>query len=159
MEIQVSTSFLGSITQDKFSVKTIDHQNTKEYEGTYNAGEWAFKLFEEERIVLESQRVKLPGKETFLGHEQYNIFYNGEQIAVLKKSYLKRHVIFNEKQYDLPKLFKPSISELRLTFPTSTWIGRRKVKSYCTAVESDKIMLGIAITIFMWLTRNAISAD
>ena len=104
MEIYISTSFLGPLTQSKFSVKVIDRQNTKEYEGTYNAGEWVLKLFEKEKLVLESQSVKLPGKETFLGHQRYEILWEGEQIAVLNKSYFKNRIVFNEKQYDFPKL-------------------------------------------------------
>ena len=114
MEINVSTSFLGPLTQEKFSVKIIDGGNMKEYQGTYDAGEWAFKLFENERLFLESQRVKLSGKETFLGHQRYRIIWEGMEIAFLNKSYRKRKITFNERHYSFPKLFKPSIYDLKL---------------------------------------------
>lgn len=159
MEINVSTPFLGPLTQEKFSVKVIDRRDIKEYHGTYDAGEWAFKLFENEKLVLESQRVKLSGKETFFGHQRYKIIWEGIEIAFLNKSYLKKEIIFDEKHYSFPKLFKPSIYDLKLEFPLRTWIWRRKVKSYCTTTEPHKIMLAIAITILVWFTWNALPAD
>lgn len=159
MEIHISTSFLGSFTQNKFVVKVTDHQNTKEYKGTYSAGEWAFKLYDDEKLIIESQREKLSGKHTFLGRQRYRIFWEGDEIGVLNKSYLGKTIIADDEQYSLPRLFRPYISALKLKFPLSVWIGRRKVKSYCDATESGKIMLAIAITIFVWFTWNAIPAD
>ena len=159
MEIIVFTSFLGKLTQEKFTVKVIDDPNIREFQGTYNAGEWAFKLFKNETLILESQRVKLPGKETFLGHQRYRIIWEGKEIAFLNKSYLKREVVFDEKNCPFPRLFKPSIDDLKLEFPLRTWIWRKTVKSYCTTTEQDKMMLAIAITIFMWFTWNALPAD
>ena len=159
MEIIVFTSFLGPLKQEKFTVKVIDGLNINEHHGIYNAGEWAFKLFKNETLVLESQRVKLPGKETFLGHQRYRIIWERTEIAFLNKSYLKREIIFDENNYSFPRLFKPSIDDLKLEFPLRTWIWRRTVKSYCTTTEQDKMMLAIAITIFVWFTWNALPAD
>jgi len=159
MEINVSTSFPGPLTQERFSVKIIDGRDVKKYKGTYDAGESAFKLFENEKIVLENQRVKLSGKKTFLGHQRYKISWEGKEIAFPNKSYLNRKIIFNEKHYSFPRLFKPSIYDLKLEFPLRTRIWRRKVKSFCTTTEPHKIMLAIAITIFVWFTWNALPAD
>ena len=159
MKIHISTSFWGPLKEENFFVKVIDQQQTVEYQGTYNAGEWAFKVFEKEKLFLESQRVKLSGKETFLGHQRYKILWDGNEIGICNKSYRKKEIVFDGKSHSFPKLFKPSIEELNLKFPLATWIYRRNVKSYCMAVETRKIMLAITITIFMWFTWNAVPAD
>jgi hypothetical protein len=159
MEIHISTSFWDPLKQGNFSVKVIDQLKTVEYQGTYNEGEWAFKMFGKEKLFLESQRIKLSGKETFLGHQRYKILWEGNEIGILNKSYRKKEIIFDGKSHSFPKLFKPSINDLNLKFPLSTWIYRRNVKSYCTAVETRKIMLAIAMTIFIWFTWNALPAD
>lgn len=160
MKIIVSTSFLGIITQNKLSVKTVDEFRSIEYSGTYHAGEWEFKLFNNEnKIVLESKREKLPKKQTFLGRQQYTLLWEGREMASVKKSYFKREVVHNEKHLPFPGLFKRSIPEIGLKFPISALLYRRKVKSYCSSKEIEDIMLSIAMTIFTWFTWNAIPAD
>jgi len=159
MEIQVTTTFLGPLTQNKFFVRLIDDRETREYKGKYEAGKWEFELFYEEKLILESREVKLPGKETFLGHQKYEVFFEGEELAVLNKSYLEKEIIFRDKSYSFPKLMKPSIPDLKLKFPLRTWVSRGTVKSNCRATRAHEIMLAIAITIFIWFTWNAIPAD
>lgn len=159
MEIHVSTTFLGPLSQDEFFVRTIDGKDLKEYKGTFEAGEWNFKLYVEDKLILESQRIKLTGKETFLEREEYRIIWQGKEIGLLKKSYMKKDIIAGNKCYPFPILFRPKISSLNLTFPFSTWIWRRKIRSYCLATEPKLIMLSIAVTIYVWFTWNALPAD
>ncbi len=159
MEIQVSTTFWGPLTQNKFFVRTIDEKGTKEYECSYEAGEWNFQMYAEGKLVLESQQLKLSGKKTFFGHQSYKILWEGREIGTLNKSYFKKEITFDGKSYPFPKLLKPSIDELNLKFPLRSLIYRRKVKSNCTSTEPTKIMLAIAITIFVWFTWNALPMD
>jgi len=159
MEIFVSTTFLGQLTQNKFFVRTIDEKGTKEYKCSYEAGEWNFQMYRDDKLILESQRIKLSGKKTFLGHQSYTIRWEGNEIGILNRSYFKKKLIFDGKSHPFPKLFKPSIDDLNLKFPLSIWIYRRNVKSNCTAAEPPKIMLAIATTVFVWFTWNALPAD
>jgi len=159
MEIQVSTSFLGHFTQNKFFVRLIDDRETREYKGKHEAGKWEFELFDEEKLILESREVKLSGKKIFLGHQKYEVFFEGKELAVLNKSYLKKEIIFRDKSYPFPKLLKPSIPELKLEFPLKTWVSRGTVKSNCRAEDAQEIMLAVTITIFIWFTWNALPAD
>ena len=159
MEIQVSTSFFGPLTQNKFFVRLVDDRETREFKGKYDAGEWKFELFDEKKLILESRKVKLSKKETFLGHQKYEVFFEGKELAVLNKSYLKKEIIFRRKSYSFPKIFRPSIEELKLKFPLRTWISRSTVKSSTWASDIQEIMLAIAITIFIWFTWNAVPAD
>lgn len=159
MEIHVSTTFLGPLTQNKFFVRTIDENGTKEYECSYESGEWKFQMYEEDKLILESQRIKLSAKKTFLGRQNYKILWERNEIGIVKRSYFKKEITFDGKNYLFPRLLKPSMDELNLKFPLRTWIYRRNVKSNCTSTETTKIMLAIAMTIFIWLTWNALPAD
>jgi hypothetical protein len=159
MEIHVSTTFLGTLTQNKFFVRTIDEKGTNEYECSYEAGEWNFQMSMDGKLILESQRIKLSGKKTFLGHQSYKLLWEGNEIGMFNRSYLKKEITFDGRSYSFPKLFKLSIADLGLKFPLRTWIYRRNVKSNCTSTEPTKIMLAIAMTIFVWFTWNALPAD
>lgn len=159
MEIHVTTTFWGPLTQDKFLVRTIGEKGTKEYKCFYKAGEWGFQMFDEHKLILESRRVKLSRKKTFLGYQRYKILWQGNEIAILNKSYFKKELSFDGKSYPFPTLFKPYIDVLNLKFPLKVWIYRRNVKSICTSTEPLKIMLAIATTIFVWFTWNAVPAD
>jgi hypothetical protein len=159
VEIHVSTTFWEPLTQNKFIVRTIDEKGTKEYKCSYEAGEWNFKMYGEDKLILESQRIKLSGKETFLGRQEYRIIWEGKQIGILKKSFMNKQIIAGNECYPFPRLFRPNISALNLTFPFSALIWRRKVRSYCLETEPSTIMLSIAITIYVWFTWNAIPAD
>jgi len=159
MEIHISTSFTGPLFQNKFFVGIIDEKGPKEYKGSYEAGEWCFKLYEEDKLILESQRIKLSGKEIFLGRQEYRIIWEGKEIGILKKKYIKKEIIAGTKCYPFPSLFRPKISLLNLAFPFRTWIWRRKVQSYCLATKPNLIMLSIAMTIYVWFTWNALPAD
>lgn len=159
MEIHVSTTFWEPLAQDNFSVRTIDGNETNEYKCSYVAGEWQFQMYAGDKLILESKRIRLSGKKTFLGHQSYKILWDGNEIGILNRSYFKKELIFDGKRHPFPKLFKPSIDDLNLKFPLRTWISRRNVKSKCTSAEPRKIMLAIAVTIFVWLTWNALPAD
>jgi len=159
MEIHVYQTFLGPLTQNKFFVRTVAEKRTKEYKCSYRAGEWNFQMYSKDKLILESQQIKLSGKKTFMGHQSYRILWERKEIGILNKSYFKKELIFDGKSHPFPKLFKPSIDDLNLKFPLSTWIYRRKVKSNCTSTEPRKIMQAIAITVFVWFTWNALPAD
>ncbi len=159
MEIYVTTTFWGPLTQDKFNVRTVDEKKTTEYKGFYEAGEWKFQMYEGNRLVLESRRVKLSGKRTFWGHQRYKILWEGKEIGILKRSFFRKELVFEGKNYPFPTLFRRSIDDLKLTFPLKSLIYRRNVKSICTATEPVKIMMAIAMTIFVWFTWNALPVD
>lgn len=159
MDIHVFTTFLGPLTQDTFSVRTIDEHGTMEYTCSYEAGEWDFKMYGKDKLILESQRINLPGKDTFLGRREYRIIWEEKEIGVFKKSYMKKVIVAANTCYPFPGIFRPNIPELNLTFPFSALIWRRKVRSHCLAKESEKAMLSIALTIYVWFTWNALPAD
>ena len=159
MEIQVLATFWAPITQERFLVRLHERGVVEEYEGTYEPGRWDFKLHKNDAIVLESQRVKLSSRDTFFGRQQYKICFEGREIGVLKRSYFRKEVMCGERYYPFPTLFRRNIPGLQLKFPLGTWLWRRKVKSYCMADGTEKMMLSIAITIYIWFTWNAIPAD
>lgn len=159
MKIHVSTTFLGPLTQNTFFVKTTDEQETKEYRGVYEAGEWEFQLYAEDKLILESRRIKLSGGKTFLGHRRYKILWEGREIGVVNRSYFRKELIFDGESHPFPRLFNCSVEGLDLKFPLSAWVYRRKVTSECTSAEETRGMLAIATTIFVWFTWNALPAD
>ncbi|WP_457571419.1 hypothetical protein [Desulfovulcanus sp.] len=158
MEIQVHTNFLGPLTQ-KFFVKAIDDKKSKEYKCAKETDDWDFKMYEENKVILESKRIKLSKKETFWGHQEYEIIYKEKAIGIFKKKYFYKEIVVGEKRFPFPTLLRRNISGLNLQFPFTIWIWRRKVKSYCQTSEENILMLSVAMTIYIWFTWNRIGAD
>ena len=159
MKIQIFSTFWNPLNQDSFTARLNEGHQVVDYKGEYEAGAWAFKLFDEKQLVLESQRVTLSKKDTFLGHQAYRIYLRGKELAELSRLYARKRLAYNGREYAFPKLLQPTISGLNLRFSLATWIHRRKVKSYCTALDEERRFLSIAVSIFTWLTWNAIPAD
>lgn len=157
MRIRISTTFWFPLVQDTFFV-ALDERK-KAYIGRFRSGEWSFELYEGKTLVLASRRIKLPRKETFLGHQRYSIVWQDQEIARLHKSWFRKELFVGQACYRLPGLFHRDLPALCLTFPWWSLLWRRTVTSYCTASEPVTQMLAIAVTIFVWFTWNAVPAD
>lgn len=159
MKICVFSTFWNPLKQDTFTAQIKHEQQVIEYRGEYEAGSWSFKLFDESGLILESRQKTLPKRETFLGHQDYQILLKGSELADLNRRYTGKRIIFMEREYPFPKFFERTIPDLNLTFPMTAWVHRRKVRSTCTSPDETKQFLSIAMTIFIWFTWNAIPAD
>lgn len=159
MQIIVSTHFWSPLTQNTFCVKIIDGNTKQEYRGFYEAGEWNFRIFKDDELILESRRLPLSGRKIFSGHKNYEILWEAKKLGILKKSYMRKEIIYGEYRLVIPGLFTPEIPELKLRFPLKSLIYRRTVRSICFASNRSEIMLAVAITIFVWFTWNALPAD
>lgn len=78
MEIQVFSTFWNPLSQNKFFVKTIAKNATKEYKDSYHAGEWNFKIYDGDKIIWE-----------------------GEEIGILKRYGRKKEIITESELYPL----------------------------------------------------------
>ena len=158
MEIRVYTSFFGPITR-RFFVKLSAPAGKRVFDCSKETDGWDFMMLDGSDVVLESRRKKLTMKETFLGHEEYDIIYRGSIIGVFKKSLFHKEIVSGENRFMFPRLFNRAVPGLKLEFPLSVWLWRRTVAGYCRAVEEKTVMLAIAMTIYIWFTWNRVGAD
>jgi len=155
MEIHVSKTFWGR-SDKRFSVRTIDKDGIVEYEGAHTMCDWTFELHAENKLILESQQIRLSFKESFFyGREEYRIIWERKEIGILKKSLRNKEIFAGDERYPIPGFFLPDIPGLDLLLPFSAFLRRRKTRSCCLETEPNKIMLSLAITIYFWLSWNS----
>lgn len=137
MEINVWTTFRGHLAQNRFSVSCSHGEDRRTYPCTYEAGQWSFSMYDQDRLVLES-RPKPFVKKGFWNHQEYDLLWEGQAIGLMKKSFCGKVLVADRKALSFPGLFRPEVPELGLRFPLRSLLWRVRVRSFCQAAVNFK---------------------